>query len=110
MLNEILDKVCKEANESLFGNNYNIKNKVNEFSYRIISDNVEGKIVKVWNNITIGKSENEILGDILYFISQIFMVDKNLNQKQDNEIINDNSNIEINDNEINTTSNSENTF
>ena len=38
------------------------------------------------------------------------MVDKNLNQKQDNEIINDNSNIEINDNEINTTSNSENTF
>ena len=102
MLNEILDKVCKEANESLFGNNYNIKNKVNEFSYRIISDNVEGKIVKVWNNITIGKSENEILGDILYFISQIFMVDKNINKKEDNAILGDKNNLDIDDNEINT--------
>ena len=110
MLNEILDKVCKEANESLFGNSYNTKNKVNEFSYQIISDDVDGKIVKVWNNITIGKSENEILGDILYFISQIFMVDKKLNKKQENDIIHDNQNIEINDNEINTTSNTENTF
>ena len=101
MLNEALDKICKEANESLLNNNNN-KNFVNEFSYKIIKDDVDGKIVKVWNNFTIGKSENEILGDILYFISQIFMVDKNINKKEDNAILGDKNNLDIDDNEINT--------
>ena len=100
MLNEALDKICKEANESLLNNNNN-KNFVNEFSYKIIKDDVDGKIVKVWNNFTIGKSENEILGDILYFISQIFMVDKNINKKEDNAILGDKNNLDIDDNEIN---------
>ena len=42
------------------------------------------KIVLIKNQVTLGKNENEILGDILYFISQIFFADRRAEMKINN--------------------------
>ena len=85
-----LEKVCKEANESLLSSPSN-KDTIYEFSYEILNDEKEGlfdlkeKIVLIKNQVTLGKSENELLGDILYFISQIFLADRRTEMKNNNK-------------------------
>ena len=75
-----LEKICKIANESLLNMSSNKDSKY-EFCYQILYDEMDNlfdlkeKIVLIKNQITLGKSENEVLGDILYFISQIFLAD-----------------------------------
>ena len=53
------------------------KKKFDEIKYYYYEEKNE-KFLKIWNNINIGKNENEIIKDMLYFISQIFIADKNL--------------------------------
>ena len=85
-----LEKVCKEANESLLSSSSN-KDTIYEFSYEILKNENEDlfdlkeKIVLIKNQITLGKSENEILGDMLYFISQIFLADRRAEMKNNNK-------------------------
>ena len=84
-----LEKVCKDANESLLSSPSN-KDTIYEFSYEILKNenedlfDIKEKIVLIKNQVTLGKNENEILGDILYFISQIFFADRRAEMKINN--------------------------
>lgn len=52
--------------------------KINEFSCDIVKDDVNGRVICIRNNVTIGKSENEIFGDLVHFISKILQEEKNI--------------------------------
>ena len=75
MYKESIDKIFKEANEKLIKDS-----KIKEFSYEIIGDSVEGRTIVVRNEITSGKTENQILSDLGFFLDYVLTQEKKNNE------------------------------
>ena len=74
MYKEAIDKIFKEANEKLVTDS-----KIKEFSYEIIGDSVEGRTIVIKNEITSGKTENQILSDLGFFLDYVLAQEKKNN-------------------------------
>ena len=67
-IKEINSMICEGTNNPIY------------FGYNIIEDDVSGRVVNVYNIITLGKTENEILADLVWF-GKMLLNDNIINNK-----------------------------
>lgn len=78
MYKEAIEKIIKEANEKLVNDT-----KIKMFSYELVDDSIEGRTICLKNNITMGKSENQILADTVYFVNYVLEREKTNNEEEE---------------------------
>ena len=90
--NELLTKKYEEINQNQLAYQEKIKEaneklvndiKIKMFSYELIDDNIEGRTICLKNNITMGKSENQILADTVYFVNYVLEREKANNEEEE---------------------------